>query len=148
MALGAEIMKTSTLLIGGIWLLVVGGNVLNTFTISPEFFQTTQALPWQIVFMPLVVIVGAFITRDFPGERTIGHAVDQRFGSGSYRLFIQSLRPELMFSAMCFCIALSGLARLAIFRTAALPPTVLGFFASGGVAFLAAHYIRRWREAA
>jgi hypothetical protein len=49
---------------------------------------------------------------------------------------------------MCFCIALSGLARLAVFRTAALPPIVLGFFASGGLAFLAAHFIRRRRQAA
>lgn len=140
-------MKTSTLLVGAIWLLIVGGNILNTFTISPDVFQPADALPWPIVFMPLVVVVGAFIARDLPGEGTVGRAVDRRFGSGSYRQFIQSLRPELMFSAMCFCIAISGLARLTLFRTAALPLTVLGFFVSGGVAFLAAHYIRRWREA-
>jgi hypothetical protein len=142
-----EIMKASNLLPGAIWVLVVGGNVLNTFTISPQVFLEGPQLPWQIAFLPVVVIFGAFMARDFPGERTLGKAVDQRLGSGSYRKFMQSLQPELMFSAMCFGIVVSGLARSLLLGTAAFPPTILGFFASGCVAFLLAHFIRRRREA-
>ena len=140
-------MKISTLLAGAIWLLVVGGNIVNTFTISPRVFLGGPQLPWEIVFMPLVVVVGAFMTRGFPGERTFGRAVDGRLGSGSYRSFMQSLRPELLFSAMCFGIVASGLARSFFFGLVGLPPTILGFFASGGVAFLLAHFIRMRREA-
>jgi hypothetical protein len=60
---------------------------------------------------------------------------------------MQSLRPELMFSAMCFGIVVSGLAREMLFATRAMPPAVMGFFASGCVAFLLAGYIRQRREA-
>jgi hypothetical protein len=111
-------------------------------------FLSGPQLPWLIIFMPIVVIVGAFIAPGLPGERTFGKAIDHRLGSGSYRDFMQSLRLELMFSAMCFAIVLSALAREQLFDTKVMPPAILGFFASGGVAFLVAFCIRRRRESA
>jgi hypothetical protein len=105
-------------------------------------------LPWLIVFMPIVVAIGAFFRRGHPGEARLGRLVDGRFGQGSYREFIRVLRPELMFAAMCLGIVLSALARAFVFRTPIIPPEVMGFFASGSVAFLAAYFIRRRRESA
>lgn len=141
-------MKASNLLIGAIWLLVVGGNIINAFMISPQVFLSGPQLPWPIVFMPVVVIIGAFMARGLPGERTFGRAIDHRLGPGSYRTFMRSLRPELMFAAMCFAIVGSGLARELLLGTTAMPPAILGFFASGGFAFVLASYIRQRREAA
>jgi hypothetical protein len=141
-------MKASHLLAGAIWLLVVGGNILNTLMISPQVFLSGPQLPWPIVFMPVVVIIGAIVARGLPGERTFGRAIDHRLGPGSYRAFIQLLRPELMFAAMCFAIVGSGLARGLLFGTTVMPPAILGFFASGAFAFLIASYIRQRREAA
>ncbi len=141
-------MKASNYLVGAIWLLVVGGNVLNTLTVSPQVFLSGPQLPWPIIFMPVVVVIGAFMARGLPGERTFGKAIDHRLGPGSYRTFMQSLRPELMFSAMCFGIVVSGLARELLFGTRVIPPAILGFFASGGIAFILASYVRQRREAA
>ena len=143
-----KVVKNSNVWILTIWLLVVGGNAVNVFTIPPETFRVGPMLPWPIVFMPLVVIFGAFKSHEMPGEHTLGKMLDERFGSGSYRKFMQTLRPELMFAAMCFVIVVSDLARLALFGTAALPNPVLGFFASGTVAFLIAHQIRKRRQQA
>ena len=141
-------MKAANLIAGAIWILVVGGNVLNTFTISPKVFLSGPQLPWPIVFLPVVVIIGAFMAPGVPGsrERTLSKAIDHRLGPGSYRKIMQTLRPELMFSAMAFGIVMSGLARELVFKTRAMPPPILGFFASGGIAFLLAFYIRQRRE--
>ncbi len=46
---------------------------------------------------------------------------------------------------MCLGIVLSALARTVFFKTPVLPPTIMGFFTSGAVAFLVAYYIRRAR---
>jgi membrane protein implicated in regulation of membrane protease activity len=139
-------MKASNLIVGSIWLLVVGGNVVNTFTISPNVLLSNEQLPWQIVFMPIVVVIGAFMARGLPGERTFGKAIDHQFGLGSYQRFIQALRPELMFSAMAFAIVASALTRELFVMTKATSPTFLGFFTSAGIAFLLAYFIRQRRE--
>jgi len=47
---------------------------------------------------------------------------------------------------MCLGIVLSALARALVFKTATLPPEIMGFFASGGVAFIAAYFIRQRRQ--
>ena len=140
-------MKISTVLIVAIWLFVVGGNILSSFTRSADVFKNAPSLPWPIVFLPLVVIFGAFRMQDLPGEHTIGKVLDQRFGLGSYRRFMQALQPELMFSAMCFGIVASSMVRFAQLGAPNLPLPILGFFASGSVAFLVAHFIRKRREA-
>jgi hypothetical protein len=138
-------MKTSTILAVGTWVLIVGGNIIQAQLLPPQTFTDAAGLPWEIVFMPIVVVVGAFFRRDHPGEFVMGRWVDGRFGQGAYREFMDALRLELLFAAMCFGIVLSALARAVFFKTAVLPPMILGFFASGGLAFSAAHYIRRAR---
>lgn len=138
-------MKASKLVAVAIWLLVVGGNVLNTFTISPQVFLSGPQGPWQIVFMPIIVVIGAFFSRGHPGEFVLGRWVDGRFGQGVYREFMDTLRLELMFAAMCIGIVLSAIARTFFLKTPVLPPTIMGFFTSGGVAFVVAYYIRRAR---
>lgn len=140
-------MKTSTVLAAGTWALIVGGNVVQAQLMPSDAFMGPIRFPWPIIFMPLVIVFGAVRQRSLPGETVLGRQVDRRFGPGTYRGFMDALRPELMFAAMCFGIVLSALAR-ATFRTPAMPPEIIGFFASGGLAFLAAHVIRRRREAA
>ena len=82
--------------------------------------------------MPIVVVVGAFFRRGHPGEFVMGRWVDGRFGQGVYREIMGALRLELLFAAMCLGIVLSALARAVFFKTAVLPPTIMGFFISGG----------------
>jgi hypothetical protein len=72
--------------------------------------------------------------------------IDNLFGEGTYRDFVRTMKPELMLAAMSFSIVASAVARTMLFNTAVLPPAILGFFASGGVAFVVAYYIRRSRE--
>jgi hypothetical protein len=138
-------MQASTLLIVAIWLFVVGGNVLSCLTGSTDVFNHGLSPPWPIVFLPLVVIFGAYRMHGLPGENTLGKVVDRGFGLGSYRKFMQALRPELMFSAMCFGIVASSVVHRAS-GGAPLPLPILGFFASGCAAFLLAHFIRKSRE--
>jgi hypothetical protein len=138
-------MKTSTILAVGIWVLVVGGNIIQAQLLPPQTFTDAPGLPWQIVFMPIVIVVGAFFRRGYPGEFVMGRWVDGRFGQGAYREFMGALRLELLFAAMCLGIVLSALARAIFFKTPVLPPTIMGFFISGGVAFLVAYYVRRAR---
>jgi hypothetical protein len=138
-------MKPTTMLIVLFWILVVGGNVLSTLTMSLGAFMGAPQFPWFIVFMPLIVIVGAFVRRESPVARHIEKWVDQRSGPGTYKNFMMALKLELMFAAMCFGISFSALARSYIFGSPALPPVLIGFFTSGGVAFVAAYFIRRGR---
>jgi hypothetical protein len=138
-------MKTSTMVAVGIWVLVVGGNIVQAQLLPPQTFTDAPGLPWQIVFIPVVVVVGAFFSRGHPGEFVMGRWVDGRFGQGVYREFMGALRLELLLAAMCLGIVLSALARSVFFKTPVLPPTIMGFFTSGAVAFLVAYYIRRVR---
>ena len=71
--------------------------------------------------------------------------VDRCYGQGSYERFMWVLRPELMFAVMCFCTALEAVARASLMNSPVLPPQLIGFFVSGGLAFLIAHYVRRNR---
>lgn len=141
-------MKPPAILALGIWLLVVGGNMIRVQTIAPELFMRAPGLPWLVVLLPLVIVVGAFSRRRPIGETRLEGWVDRRLGLGTYREFMDALRPELLFAAMCFGIVLSAVARTFLFNTTVLPPQVLGFFGSGGVAFMAAYWIRRRREGA
>jgi hypothetical protein len=138
-------MKISTSAVAGIWALFVGGNIIEILLIPPKTFTGAVPLPWQIVFMPIIVVVGTFFRRDHPGEAVLGRWVDKRFGKGIYRDFMSVLRLELLFAAMCFGIVLSTLTRALLFKTPALPPTIIGFFIGGGMAFLFAYYIRHVR---
>lgn len=104
--------------------------------------------PWVIVFLPIIFVAGAFLNRGHPGEATLGPWVDRGFGQGTYREFMRVLRLELLFAAMCLGIVLSALARVLFFKTPVMPPELMGFFVSGGLAFLAAYFIRRRREGA
>jgi hypothetical protein len=139
-------MKPTAILALAIWVFVVGGNIVNTLIMSPHVFSDGPQLPWPIVFMPLVIVIGAFRMREAPGAMFIGKWADRRFGEGTYREFLTTLRPELMFSAMCFCIVAIALARGFLLQSPAMPPAIIGFFASGGVAFLIAYFIRRQRR--
>jgi hypothetical protein len=103
-------------------------------------------LPWLVVFLPIIVVVGAFSKRGHPGQAQLGPWVDRRFGEGTYREFMGVLRLELLFAAMCLGIVLSALARAFFFNTTIMPPEIMGFFVSGSVAFLAAYFIRRSRK--
>lgn len=143
-----QAMKITTLLVLGLWVLIVGGNIVQAQILPPQTFMEGPRFPWLIVFMPIIVVVGAFRRRDRPGVATLGHWVDGRFGQGAYREFMRKLRLELLFGAMCFGIVLSALVRAFFFKTPVMPPEDLGFFASGGLAFLLAHLIRRRRAGA
>lgn len=141
-------MRAPAILALAIWVLVVGGNIIRTLTIPPERFMAFSAVPWFIVLLPIVIVVGAFSRQRHPLYDRFGGWVDGRFGEGTSREFIRVLRLELLFAAMCLGIVLSALVRAFIFKTQVLPPQVTGFFASGSVAFMAAYFIRRKRERA
>jgi hypothetical protein len=141
-------MRAPAIIALAIWVLVVGGNIIQTLTVPPETFMAFSAMPWFIVLLPIVVVVGAFSRQRHPINDRIGGWVDGRFGEGTYREFVRVLRLELLFAAMCLGIVLSVLVRAFIFKTQALPPQATGFFASGSVAFMAAYFIRRKRERA
>lgn len=138
-------MKPTTILAAAVWLFVVGGSILNTLMMSPSVFMDAPQFPWPIVFMPLIIIVGAFAKRKNPGNRLIEEWVDRHLSQGTYGEFVSVLKLELMFAAMCFGVCLAALARAYVFGSPAFPPVLVGFFASGGVAFVAAYFIRRWR---
>jgi len=80
----------------GIWVLIVGGNIVQAQLLPPQTFTDAPELPWQIAFMPVVVVVGAFFRRGHPGEFVMGRWVDGRFGQGFYREFMGALRLELV----------------------------------------------------
>jgi hypothetical protein len=139
-------MKAPAILALGLWILVVGGNIIQAQTLPPQTFMDAPRLPWLVVFLPIIVVVGAFSKRGHPGQAQLGPWVDRRFGEGTYREFMGVLRLELLFAAMCLGIVLSALARAFFFNTTIMPPEIMGFFASGSVAFLAAYFIRRSRK--
>jgi hypothetical protein len=139
-------MKRSTILALGLWVLIPGGAVIRGLTRSPEALMDFPPLPWPFLFLPLVVVVGAFVHQGPAGEAIPGRWVDSRFGQGSWREFIAALKPELLLAAMCLGNVFSGLVRAVFFKTPVMPLDVMGFFAIGGVAFLAAHLISRRRE--
>jgi len=141
-------MRAPAILALAIWVLVVGGHIIQTLTAPPETFMAFSAMPWFIVLLPIVVVVGALSGQGHPLYDRFGGWVDGRLGEGTYREFVRVLRLELLFATMCLGIVLSALVRASIFKTQALPPQVTGFFASGGVAFVAAYFIRRKRERA
>lgn len=141
-------MKKSTLLAVGLWVLIVGGNIVDAQILPPQTFMDAPRLPWLIVFMPLVIVAGALFKRGHPGETVLRPFVDGRFGQGVYRDFMDTLKLELLFAAMALGIVLSALARAVFFKTTVLPPEIMGFFASAGVAFLAAYFIRLSRNEA
>jgi hypothetical protein len=136
-------MKAPTILAAGLWVLVVGGNIIQAQILLPQTFMDAPRRPWEIVFMPIIIVVGAFFSRGHPGEDVLGHWVDGQFGQSVYREFMDTLRLELLFAAMCLGIVISALARAFLFKTPIMPPEITGFFASGSVAFLAAYFIRR-----
>lgn len=129
-----------------IWVFVVGGNVIQVLSQPNPMFSGGPQLPWFIVFMPIIVVIGAYFTRDLPGEFSIGKIVDQKFGLGTYREFMRVLKLELLFSAMCFGIVLSDVARTYLIKVPSEPLAIIGFFFSGGIAFLLAYFIRRARD--
>ena len=102
-------------------------------------------LPWPFLFLPLVVVLGAFFHQGLPGEPIPGRWVDARFGQGSWREFITELRPELLFAAMMLGNLLSALTREIIFKTPVMPPDLMAVCAISSAAFLAAHLIGRTR---
>ena len=71
-------MKTSTTLAVGIWVLVVGGNIIQAQLLPPQTFMDAPRLPWQIVFMPTIVVVEAFFRRGPPVNScwVVGWTVD------------------------------------------------------------------------
>jgi hypothetical protein len=139
-------MKAPAIFALALWILIVGGNIVQEQIISPQRFMPFSNLPWLIVFFPIIIVVGAFTQRGYPGEANLGGLVDGQFGQGTYREFIRILRPELLFATMCFGIVFSALARAFLFKTQVMPPQLMGCFASGGAAFLLAYVIRRRRQ--
>jgi hypothetical protein len=140
-------MKPTTILVVAIWIFVVVGNILNALLISSAVFAGVPELPWLIVFMPLVVVFGAFAKRENFIVPVIEKWVDQHSRPGTYREFMNALKLELMFAAMCFGICVAAFARRYFLGSPALPSAVVSFFAGGGFAFVAAYFIRRWRAA-
>jgi hypothetical protein len=139
-------MKASTTLSGAIWVVIVGGNLVNVLTRSPDLFMSEVQFPWAIIFLPVVIAVGAFLPSRMRGASAVRAEMDRQLGEGTYRNFMRALKPELMFAAMCACIVLGGLVRQ-LGGTSVLPPPVLGFFATGAAAFLLAHFISLRRQA-
>lgn len=140
-------MKKSIFLIAAIWVYFVGGGLVQGFTLPTSQLARDWIFPWQfVVFIPLVVIVGAFFRGDLPGKSFIRNLVDQRFGPDTYRTFMKSLKLELLFSSMCFGIGIVGFARTMQLGGPNGALAISGFFASGGVAFLAAYFIGRWHR--
>jgi hypothetical protein len=104
-------------------------------------------VPWQICFLPIVLLIVAFMNRSTK-VNVLERIVDQGFGQGTWREFIDTLRPELLFSAMCLGIGASAISRSFIEGEEAVPTSVIGFFASGCIAFFVAHFIRQARKKA
>jgi len=140
-------MRVSTLIAFAVWVFVVGGNVVNTFMFSAPIFKNEPQPPWYVAFLPLVIVVSALWRRSWSSEIILERLIDNIFGQGCYSEFKRTLRLELMFATMCFSITAAALVRFLLFGLLPLPPTVLGFFANGGLAYVASYYIRRWREA-
>ena len=145
-------MKKSTILVAGIWFLVVGSGLVQGFTLPTSKFalETSRMFPglsfsWQIeILMPLVVVAMAFFDRRrVLGELLIGKIIDRKFGPDSYRGLIKSLKPELLFFSMSFAIGVIGFARTIQVGGPSGALLISGFFTGAGVAFLAIHYIQR-----
>lgn len=141
-------MKKSIFLVAGIWAYLVGGGIVQGFALPISSLARGWPFPWQLViFMPIVVVIGAFFRDDLPGRFFIQKRIDQRFGPDTYRSFMKSLKLELLFSSMCFGIGIVGFVRTIQLGGPSGALSISGFFVSGGVAFLAAHFIGRWRRA-
>ena len=138
-------MSKMKLVVIVIWMYFVGSALIHG-TSSPTIATHPPSFPWQIIFSPIIIIVGAYFSHDLPGEFFLGRKVDQQFGLGTYRKFMRQLRPELLFAAVCSCIGMAGLVRIFLLRIPAQPIEVCGFFVSGGVAFAIAHLIRVQRQ--
>lgn len=137
-------MKKSSIIVAIIWLYSVGISVLQGFTLPTSQIAHGIPIPWQIlVCLPLIIVIGAFFNKEIPGSFLIGRSIDQRFGQGTYRSFMISLKPELLFSCMCFGIGIVGFLRTFQLGGPSGAFSMSGFFISGGLAFFAAHVISR-----
>ncbi len=117
------------------------------FTLPTSELAHKSPFPWQtLVLMPLIVVDGAFFNKDIPGAFFIGKRIDQWFGHDTYRSFMKSLKPELLFSCMCFGIGIIGFVRTFQLDGPSGAVSISAFFTSGGFAFLAAHSIGHWHR--
>ena len=142
-------MKTtrSSLLLIAIWIYVVGGALVQGFNLPSSPIAQKTTFPWpMLVLIPIVVIIGALFTKEFPGQYSVGKYIDHRLGEDTYRQFMKALKPELLFSSGSFCLGLVGIARTVQLGGPSAAYPICGFFISAGVAFLIAYFIGRRRK--
>jgi hypothetical protein len=140
-------MKKINLIVAAIWIYVVGTGIVQGYTLPSSELALHFPFPWQIlVVMPLIIVAGAFFNKEIPGEFSIGKRVDEKFGNGTYRRFLRTLKPELLFALMSFGIGIVGLIRTNILTGPAGAYSVCIFFISAGISFSIAYYIARKRN--
>lgn len=136
----------SSLLVSAIWVWIVGGGLVQGFNLPTSEISQQFPIPWPVLIaLPFSVIIGALLTKEIPGEFSVGKYVDGKFGQDTYRRFMGALRPELLFSSMSFGIGIVGLARTVQLTGPSGAFSISAFFISAGLAFLAAHFIGRRR---
>jgi hypothetical protein len=123
---------------------VIFGNVIQVATSSPNDFIAFDQFPWQICFLPLIVIVGLFM-RPPRLNSTLSGLIERNIGNEIWREFVNMLKLDLLFSTMGFSIVITDIIRAYFTHENFLPTPLLGFFLSGGIAFLIAYFIRRAR---
>jgi len=135
-------MKRSTILVGIIWIYVVGTGIVQGFMLPNSSLAQTFSFPFPLLIaMPLVIVAGAFFKSEIPGEFSIGRRIDRWFGQDAYRAFMKSLKPELLFSSMSFGIGAVGIVRSLQLGGPSGAFSICAFFISAGFAFLIAHFI-------
>lgn len=135
-------MKTTNLIITAIWLYTFGGGLIQGYFLPTSKLAQHFPFPWQLlVAMPLMVVIPAFFRKEIPGEFTLGKRVDEKLGDGTYREFLRKLKPELLFSLMCFGIGIVGLIRTELIGGPPGAYPLCIFALSGGTSFLITYFI-------
>lgn len=136
-------MRKSALLAAILWVWLVGGSIVQGFMLrASPLAQINLPMQWPLVVLPAVIVIGgALLTKRVPGASLIGTRVDQTYGHGTYLSFMRLLKPELLCACTSFAIGLVGL----IVSGTDVALGTKAFFISGGLSFLVAHFITRWR---
>ena len=142
-------MKASTLVIGAIWIFALVGSVWGALG-APEqdharaFLSRAPVLP-QLFPIPFFAVMAWRAPHSFFFNPSLARLIDTRFGVAAFETFLARLRPLLLFGVMAVLgAALEAWSALA--RGDSLRSGVNLFFLAGGIGFVLAHCILRFRK--
>jgi hypothetical protein len=142
-------MRTSSVIIALLWVLSLGASASGALE-SSDFDQAREIAahaPLLVQLFPIPFFtVAALLAPHSPFfHPTLAKVIDTRTGDGTFEGFIVRLRPLLMFGTSALVAAILETYRV-LDRGISLAAGVNVFFLAGGIGFVLAHFILRYRK--